>query len=101
MGDEPEQPCLARYLLELEQPYDGWRQLQLLTARARTGAEELSAEGLPVRFLRSIFVPEDGTCFFLYEAGSADTVGAAARRAQLAIRRIDPSIRISEREALP
>jgi hypothetical protein len=40
-------------------------------------------EGTPVRFLRSIFVPEDDTCFLLYEAPSARSVRQAAGRAGL------------------
>jgi Nickel responsive protein SCO4226-like len=38
-----------------------------------------------VRFLRSVFVPEDETCFYLYEATSAEAVRTAARRAALAV----------------
>jgi hypothetical protein len=36
-----------------------------------------------VRFLRSIFVPENDTCFLLYEAPTAKTVREAAGRAGL------------------
>jgi Nickel responsive protein SCO4226-like len=53
------------------------------TQRARKAAFELTAEGIPVRFLRSIFVPEDETCLFLYEAGSVEAVHEAAHRAAL------------------
>jgi hypothetical protein len=38
-----------------------------------------------VRFLRSVFVPEDESCFYLYEAASADDVREAARRAELPV----------------
>jgi hypothetical protein len=38
-----------------------------------------------VRFVRSIFVPEDGACFQLYEAGSVEDVLEATRRAQLPV----------------
>jgi hypothetical protein len=87
---------LTRYLVELERPSDGWGELQRVTARARESAEQLSAEGTPIRFLRSIFVPEDESCCFLYEAYSASAVGEAGRRAQLAIERIDESVRIPQ-----
>jgi hypothetical protein len=53
------------------------------TRRARRAAAELTAEGTPVRVLRSIFVPAEETCLFLYEAGSVDAVLEAARRAEL------------------
>jgi len=50
----------------------------------------MSREGTPVSYLRSIFAPEDETCFYLYEAGSAEIVREAARRAAL------PSERVTE-----
>jgi Protein of unknown function (DUF4242) len=40
-------------------------------------------EGIPVRFVRSVFVPEDEACFYLYEAPSAEVVRQAAWRAAL------------------
>ena len=51
--------------------------------RAAQAAADLPAEGPSVRCLRSIFVPEDETCFLLYEAHSADAVDTAVRRAGL------------------
>jgi hypothetical protein len=46
-----------------------------------------------VRFLRSVFVPEDETCFYLYEAASVDDVREAARRAALPFATVVESIR--------
>jgi hypothetical protein len=57
-------------------------------ARARLGAEKLTRHGTPVGYLRSIFVPEDETCFFVYEAASADNVRQAARLAGLPFERV-------------
>jgi hypothetical protein len=75
----------SRYLVELATPASGWQDLQQLTSRARAGAEEMSREGAAIRFLRSIFVPEDQSCFFLYEGDSIETVGEAGRRIELRI----------------
>ena len=50
---------------------------------ARAAAEELLREGTAVRYLPSIFVPEDETCFLVYEAGSADDVRRATSLAGL------------------
>lgn len=51
-------------------------------------AAELTAEGRPVRLLRSIFVPEDETCFLLVETASVEDVQEAARRAALPLERV-------------
>ena len=85
---------LVRYLVELHRPQDGWGELQEVAARARAAAEQLRGEGTPVRFLRSVFIPEDDTCLFLYEAGSADAVGEAGRRAALGIERVAEAVRL-------
>ena len=52
--------------------------------RAQGAAAELTAEGTPVRFVRSIFVPTEETCLLLFEAASIDAVREAAHRAALA-----------------
>ena len=56
--------------------------------RARSAAEELSRKGTSVRYLRSIFVPDDETCFLLYEAESLGVVREAARLAGLPFEQI-------------
>ena len=56
--------------------------------RARLAAEQLTRAGTPVRYLRSMFVPQDETCLVLFEAASADAVRTAARRAALVFDRV-------------
>jgi hypothetical protein len=60
--------------------------------RARLAAKELTRDGTPIRFVRSIFVPEDETCFYLYEAETVEAVREAARRAALPSERIVEAI---------
>lgn len=60
--------------------------------RARLAAEELTRAGTPVRYLRSIFIPRDETCFLLFEAASAEHVRDAARRAELRFERISEAV---------
>jgi hypothetical protein len=59
---------------------------------ARLAAEQLTSEGTPVHFVRSIFIPEDETCIHLYRAESVDAVRAVAARASLAIERITEAV---------
>jgi hypothetical protein len=44
--------------------------------------------GTTVRFLRSIFVPEDDACLYLYQATSTAAVREAAKRAGVVFSRI-------------
>jgi uncharacterized protein DUF4242 len=48
-----------------------------------------AAEGTTVRYLRSIFMPEDETCFLFFEAPSAAAVGEVAGRAGLRARVVE------------
>jgi hypothetical protein len=51
--------------------------------RARSAAEELTREGTRVRFDRSIHVPEDEICFFVFDAPSGPEAALVAQRAGL------------------
>lgn len=73
------------YTLQIARPQDGWAQLETLTIAARAAAEQMQREGIAVRFLRSVYVPEEDSCFFLYRAPSIELVRAAVGRAFLAL----------------
>ena len=51
--------------------------------RARSAAEELTRESTRVRFERSIHVPEDEICFFVFDAPSGREATLVAQRARL------------------
>ena len=51
--------------------------------RARSVAEELTQERTRVRFDRSIHVPEDEICFYVFDAPSGREAALAAQRARL------------------
>ena len=74
---------MREYLVELYVPRDARATVTNGVIRARDAAEQLTREGTPVRYLRSLFVPEDETCFHLYDADSADAVRDTLHRAQL------------------
>jgi len=65
---------MAQYLLELFVGRDDIAAVEAGVARTRQAAAELTGEGMPVRWLCSIYLPEDETNFLLCEAASADAV---------------------------
>jgi Protein of unknown function (DUF4242) len=74
---------MAEFLVELYLSSADPTALANTAQRAQRAASRLTADGTPVRFVRSIFVPSDETCLFLYEAESMDAVRVAAHRAGL------------------
>lgn len=59
-----------------------------LASAVRSAALAMSESGATVRYLGSIFVPGDETCFHLLDASSADIVREAGRRGGFAVERI-------------
>ena len=83
---------MAEFLVETYVAQDDGATIARRAERARDAADRLTREGTPVEFIRSIFVPADETCFYLYEASSADLVQAAARSAHLRFERVVETI---------
>ena len=83
---------MAEYLIELYVSREDPAAVESGAERARAAADEVTEEGAAVRYVRAIFVPEDETCFFLYEAASAEAVHDAARRAGLSSGRITEAL---------
>jgi hypothetical protein len=74
---------MAEFLLELYVSRSQSGAVAEGAGRATLAAERLRQDGTSIRYLRSIFVPEDETYFLVYEAGSAHDVRRAARLAGL------------------
>src|SRR6516162_599298 len=55
-------------------------------------AEQASGPGAPARFLGAIAVPGEETCFWLYQAPTADAVRTAMTAAGLRPERITPAM---------
>ena len=79
---------MPSYLVEIYLPRSRPQHAHATAGRARAAAEELSDEGLPVRYVRALFLPADETCFLLFEAASVVAVEAVSRRARLGGARI-------------
>ena len=79
---------MARYLAELYLSRRGAGDLRDTVARARTAAREVTADGTPVQYIRSIFVPTDETYFLLYDAPTPEAVAEASARAGIHVERI-------------
>jgi hypothetical protein len=67
--------------------------------RARSAAEELTEGKSRVRFDRSIYVPEDEICFFVFDAPSGRDAALAAQCAELDPIRVVEAV--SSRKELP
>ena len=79
---------MNQYLVELYVSKTNCAAVALASTRLSRAAAELTAEGKPVGLVRSIFVPEDETCFLLVDAAAAEDVHETARRAAVAYERI-------------
>ncbi|OLC19116.1 MAG: hypothetical protein AUH33_06265 [Chloroflexi bacterium 13_1_40CM_68_21] len=56
--------------------------------RARGAAKKLAEHGTRIRFVRSIYVPNDEICFLVFDAISADAVEDACARAGIRFERV-------------
>jgi hypothetical protein len=87
---------MTEFLVELYISREDRASLEREVEQARITAAEMTSEGTPIRYVRSIFVPEDETCFFLYEAASAASVRTAARRARLPFERVAEAANLAD-----
>jgi hypothetical protein len=79
---------LPTYVVEVYVPRSGPPDAAAISRVARASAEELSSEGTPIRYVRFTFLPDDETCFHVFEAASTDAVAEACRRAGIGRGRI-------------
>ena len=64
--------------------------------RARSAAVELSGRGTRVRFDRTIHVPEDEICFFVFDAPTGSDAALAAELAELGPLRVVQAVSSGE-----
>lgn len=83
---------MPTYFVEQYLPRSRLGELGLEASRAEAAAQELAADGVRVRYLRTTFLPDDETCFHLVEATGPDDVGELCRRAGLANARVTRAV---------
>ena len=83
---------MTEFLAELYLPRTAAEAVDEARDRATTAAAELGAEGTSVRLDRTIFVPADELCLFLFEAPSIEAVRETARRAALSFEHIAEAV---------
>lgn len=83
---------MPSYLIEGYLPRSRAAELSETVARIREAAGALTAEGTPVRHVRSSFVPADELFLHVLEAPSAEAAGETTRRAGIAPERISEAV---------
>jgi hypothetical protein len=83
---------VTEFLAELYLPRTSVGAVAHARDRAKDATAGLSAEGTSVRLLRTIFVPTDEMCLFLFEAPSAEAVRETALRAALSFEHIAEAV---------
>jgi muconolactone delta-isomerase len=63
-------------------------QLTAAATRAKSVTAELTAQGKPVRYLRSTFIPSEERSFCIFDAPSVERVAEANELAKLPLMRI-------------
>ena len=74
---------MPSYLVETFLPRGAAGERAARERRARSAVEELTRKGTSVRFDRTIHVPEDEICFFVFDAPSSHDAALAAELAEL------------------
>jgi hypothetical protein len=86
---------MGLYLVERYLPGATDDDLASAVERVAAAADQMTAEGITVRYLGSTFVAVDETCFCEFEAPSHETVERANERADVPFARILPAVRLS------
>jgi hypothetical protein len=74
---------MPSYLIETFLPREAADERVARERRARSAAKELTRTGTSVHFDRTIHVPEDEICFFVFDAPSSRDAALAAQLAEL------------------
>ncbi len=76
------------YMVDRELPGIALDQLAAAQRVAIETCQRFTAEGKPVRYIRSMFVPGESHCMCLFEAPNADTVKEVNQTAKIPFSRV-------------
>ncbi len=86
---------MPTYMVERYLPRITSDQLVAAAARAKSATAQMTLEGTPIRYLRSIFVPAEEKCFCIFDGPSAEAVKQANERAEIPFERVVEALHIS------
>jgi hypothetical protein len=89
---------VGEYLVELYLYRDGPDEMLRAATQARDGAERAREEGISVRYLGSLFIPSDETCFHVFDADSLLAVRDAIERGSIRFERIMAAVQLDSSE---
>ncbi len=92
---------MPMFLVETYAPQRPHGALVEIERRARNAATQLSRAGMAVRYLRTMYVPADETCFHVFEGPSADAIKQVGRRAHLEFDRITEAVEPAPSAEIP
>ena len=89
---------MTYYMVERHLPQITPDELAAAALRAKNTTMEMSGEGTPIRYLRSIFVPGEDKCICLFEGPTTESVEQANRRANIPFERVVEALHISSED---
>ena len=89
---------MKQFLIEVFTPRTNAGELTTAECRARLAARRLSGADGEVRYVRATYVPEDETCFFVFDAPSGRHAALVAQQAGLDPIRVVEAVSSEEEE---
>lgn len=83
---------MSVYMVERSLKGIAMEQLAAAQQRAIGTAEQMRAEGTPIRYIRSTFVPDSGQCMCLFDAADPEQVRALNRKADIPFDKVVPAL---------
>lgn len=86
---------MQSFLVERYLPGVSETELRVALKRVQAACEELARSGVPARYVTSLFLPAEETCFCRIDSDSAETAARVNELGGLPFARITPAVAIS------